>query len=153
MSGALRALHALAEAGCAVAEIPSDGRALARRLWSGAGNSEAERETLSLPDYMRWFSSLPQPMRDTVSRRWKSPEEDPLFRAGNLDCGHFVIPAARCGMAALGLWTAREETATDMFRAPPHGHLAVLAWLRDVFRAQAVLVVGANTLTTVPSPF
>lgn len=151
---AFRALAALIEAGCAVTDIPADGRALARRLWSGAGDMESERETLPLPDYMRWFSSLPQAIRDGISSRWKSPEADPLFRPGALDCGHFAVPATRCGMAAIGLWTTRALPAADRFRTPPHGHLAVLAWLRDVFRAQAILVIGADGGPTIaPPPF
>lgn len=151
-AAALRVLAALAGAGCRVEELPTDGRALLRRLWRGMDDTSPERETLPLPDYARWLATLPAGYERRLADGWKRPEDDPLFRPGTLDCGHFLIPATRCGDAAIAAWSLRATPSAAS--TPPHGHLAAVAWLRDSFGAQTVLMVdGTGTPVIAPSPF
>lgn len=151
-AAALHTLAALAESGCRIEGLPTDARALLRRLWRGTDEAAAERETLSLPDYVRWMAGLPADYARIVAKGWKRPEDDPLFHTGTLDCGHFPIPAIRCGEAAIVAWSMR--AISPAASTPPHGHLAAVAWLRDVFGARTVLTVdGRGEPAIAPSPF
>jgi cobalamin biosynthesis Mg chelatase CobN len=151
-TAALYTLAALAASGCRIEGLPMDARTLLRRLWHGTDEAAAERETLSLPDYVRWMAGLPTDYARTVAEGWKRPEDDSLFHPGTLDCGHFLIPAIRCGEAAVVAWSMRAMPPAAS--TPPHGHLAAVAWLRDVFGAQAILTVDGRGETAIaPSPF
>ena len=146
----LHTLSALAAAGCRVDNSPADVRTLLRRLWRGMDEASAERETLPLPDYVRWLAGLPAGYDRSLDEAWGRPEDEPLFHPGTLDCGHFLIPAVRCGDAAIVAWSARAKSGA----VPAHGHLAAIAWLRDVFRAQAILFIdGKGVPRRAPSPF
>lgn len=145
----LRTLTVLAEAGCQIENVPGDARTLLRRLWRGM--DEADRETLPLPDYARWLATLPPSYGRMLAEGCKRPEDDPLYHPGTLDCGHFPVPAARCGDAAIVAWSARAKPAGA---TPPHGHLAAIAWLRDVFHARTILFInGKGAPRLAPSPF
>jgi cobaltochelatase CobN len=151
-AAALDTLTALAAMGCRVEDVPADGRALLRRLWRGMDEMAATRETLPLPDYVRWTAGLSAGYGRMLAEGWGRPEDDPLFRPGTLDCGHFLIPATRCGDAAVIAWSMRAKSAAAA--TPPHGHLAAIAWLRDIFGAHALLTVdGRGTPAIAPPPF
>ncbi len=149
-------LDALAEAGYRLVDRPADGAALMALLLSGPTNDlgarrrREVRETLSLPDYYAFFHALPRALRDKVTARWGSPETDPHFVKGELTCGDFVIGALRFGNVVVGVQPARgyniDPAATyhDPDLVPPHGYLAFYAWLRDGFRAQAVVHMGKH---------
>ncbi len=155
-AGTLNALHALAAAGYRVEDLPADGNALIGRLAAGPTNAVAALdrrevvETLSLGDYAPFFASLPRAVQDTVTERWGPPEADPMYRPGRLDCGRFAIAAFRCGNVVIGLQPARgyniDPAASyhDPDLPPPHGYLAFYAWLRDGFRADAVVHMGKH---------
>ncbi|MHB1218000.1 MAG: cobaltochelatase subunit CobN [Alphaproteobacteria bacterium] len=151
-TAALYTLAALAASGRRIEGLPTDARTLLRRLWRGTDEAAAERETLSLPDYVRWMAGLPADYARMVAEGWKRPEDDSLFHPGTLDCGHFLIPAVRCGEAAIVAWSMC--AISPAASTPPHGHLAAVAWLRDVFGARTVLTVdGRGELAIAPSPF
>jgi cobaltochelatase CobN len=145
-------LRAMARAGYRVGEIPENGDALIARLLAGPTNGDPTRpaeETLSRADYAAYFATLPRAVQERVTQRWGPPERDPFFREGRLDCGAFAIPAFRLGDVAIGLQPARGYNidpasyhAPDL--VPPHGYLAFHAWLRDGFRADAVVHMGKH---------
>lgn len=148
----LHVLATLATSGCRIEGLPMGARTLLRRLWRGTDEPVAEREILSLPDYVRWMAGLPADYARAVADGWKRPEDDPIFHPGTLDCGHFIVPAARCGDAAIVAWSSRAKPPGAS--TPPHGHLAAIAWLRDVFGARTILTVdGRGTPAIAPSPF
>ena len=126
-------LHALAGAGYRIETLPTDGEALAGLL----RRASSDAEDLSRADYAAWFSSLPRAKQDAVAARWGTPEQDPSFRPGRLDCGTFAIPASRFGNVAVARLPSRSEDAV-----PRHGELALRAWLQDGFRADAVVRLG-----------
>jgi cobaltochelatase CobN len=153
-ASAVGVLRALAAAGYELRDIPADGAALIRRLAQGPTNQGVDArlidETLSLADYSAFFGSLPRAVRDAVTERWGRPEDDPFYLPGELDCGRFAISAFRCGRIAIGLQPARgynidpKSSYHDPDLVPPHGYLAFHAWLRDGFRAQAVIHLGKH---------
>lgn len=125
-------LAALAAAGWRVDDPPSDGQALTAALWRGVAD-----EVLALPDYHLFLGGLPEDVRKAVCDRWGAPEGDPLFRPGEIDCGRFGIPAVRFGNAAV-------LAIPSLDRPPSHGRFAALAWLHDVFRADALIDVRCS---------
>jgi cobaltochelatase CobN len=149
-------LEALSGAGYRVDGAPADGQALMDIMLSGATNELTNRrqrevrETLSLPDYFLFFNALPQTVQDAVRRRWGEPEADPSFVKGELTCGDFVIGATRFGNLAVGVQPARGYNIDpagsyhDPALVPPHGYLAFYAWLREGFRADAVIHMGKH---------
>ena len=155
-AGTLNVLRALAGAGYRVDDMPADGEALIRFLAAGPTNdwqaldSREWREELSLIDYSAFFASLPDNVRRIVSERWGSAEDDPFYRPGELDCGRFAISAFRLGNIAICLQPARGynidpvSSYHDPALPPPHAYLAFHAWLRDSFRADAVVHMGKH---------
>ncbi len=97
-----------------------------------------------------FFTALPKAVRDAVMSRWGAPESDPFYRPGQTDCGSFAIPAFRCGTIAVGLQPARgynidpQSSYHDPALVPPHGYLAFYCWLRDAYRAEAIVHLGKH---------
>ena len=155
-ASAVGVLRSLAAAGYRVEDIPADGNALVARLAAGPTNdvkdlrNRAIEETYPRSDYGFFFGGLPQAARARVTERWDGPERDPSFLAGALDCGRFAIPAFRCGNVAVCLQPARgynidpASSYHDPDLAPPHGYLAFHGWMRDGFRAHAVIHLGKH---------
>ena len=137
-------------------DIPQDGNALIERLAAGPTNAVHRLprrtivETFPRSEYGYLFAALPNETQRRIAERWGPPEGDPLFLAGELDCGRFAIPAFRCGNVAVCLQPARGYNIDpascyhDPDLPPPHGYLAFYAWLRDGFRAHAVVHFGKH---------
>ncbi len=155
-AGSIVALNGLADAGYGVADIPADGEALVRHLMAGPTNDISAldrrevRETVSMADYQLFFSSLPEAVQSAVTERWGVPETDPFFRAGEVDCGVFLIPAFCCGNVAIGLQPARGynidpvESYHSPDLVPPHNYFAFYLWVRQSFGADAVIQMGKH---------
>ncbi|MEQ8602893.1 MAG: cobaltochelatase subunit CobN [Marivibrio sp.] len=153
-AGLIEALKAMQGVGYSLDSPFATGDELIAHLKAGPTNADVagreERESLSLADYQMFFASLPAAVRDAVSARWGAPEADPFFRAGAVDCGRFALPVFRLGAAAIGLQPARGynidpvQTYHDPDLVPPHGYLAFYAWMRDAFRAHALVHMGKH---------
>lgn len=147
-------LRALERAGYRVGTVPEDGAELMRRLLAGPTNDLRARrdgaEEIKLIDYSAFFASLPVEAQQQVLARWGAAERDPSFRPGELDCGGFPIAALRFGNVVVGIQPARGYNIdpTASYHAPdlvpPHSYLAFHAWLRDSFRADAIVHVGKH---------
>ncbi len=144
-------LRALQQAGYPVAEIPPDGTGLMQLLLGGVTNDPDSRElrpcfqSLSLADYQAWFAQLPDSNRSQIRARWGAPEADPMVREGRI-----MIPGHRFGLTFLGIQPARgyhldlSATYHDPDLVPPHAYLAFYCWLRQSYRADAVVHVGKH---------
>lgn len=156
-------LRALTTAGYRTGDVPADSADLMRLVQQGATNDLSARlgrdvrETLSLPDYMAFFNSLPDAVKTAVTKRWGEPQADPHFVPGRLTCGDFVISALRFGDVVVGVQPARgynidpASSYHDPDLVPPHGYLAFYAWMRDGFRADALIHMGKHgTLEWLP---
>lgn len=150
------ALAALSAAGYRVDGAPGDGAALMAGLLAGPTNDHRRRDgaqseaRLSLIDYSAFFATLPAAVRDRVARRWGSPERDPMFRPGALDCGAFHLPIVRYSNVVVAVQPARgynidpQASYHDPALPPPHNYLAFHAWLRDAFRLDAIVHFGKH---------
>ena len=155
-AGAVELLGALKKAGYRITDIPAGGDALIDRVMAGPTNAFENlddrdiSETLAIADYQIFFGSLPKAVRSAVTDRWGAPEADPFFRHGEVDCGHFAVPAFRLDNVAVCLQPARgynidpKETYHDPDLVPPHNYFAFYAWLRTAFRAHAVIHFGKH---------
>jgi cobaltochelatase CobN len=147
-------LHALKQAGYRVEDAPADSAALMALLLAGPTNDLRARrhgtEEIKLIDYSTFFGGLPQSAQQQMLARWGAAERDPSFRPGELDCGGFPIAALRFGNVVVGIQPARgynvDPSASyhDPDLVPPHSYLAFYAWLRDSFRADAIVHVGKH---------
>ena len=149
-------LKALQTKGYTVNELPTNGQALIQRLAAGPTNDLSVRqprqvqETLSMADYQLWFSRQPQTLREQVLQRWGAPQSDPFFQAGEVDCGRFVLSAFRLGQAVIALQPARgyniDPVASyhDPDLVPPHGYLALYAWLQVDVQVHAIIHMGKH---------
>jgi cobaltochelatase CobN len=159
-ASAVVVLRALRKAGYRTGELPEDGAALLRRLLAGPTNARPRapaEETFSCADYSAFFASLPSVVQQRVSQRWGAAEEDPFFRPGRLDCGHFAVPGLRCGNIAVLIQPARgynldpRGSYHDPALVPPHSYFAAYAWLAGDFRVDAVIDLGKHgTLEWLP---
>ncbi len=150
-AGTVNVLDAMRAAGYETGEVPVDGDALMRHLMAGPTNAACDgrtiRETLALDAYHAFFDALPPKVRDEVSQRWGAPETDPFFDG---ETGAFALPVGRFGKVAVGIQPARgynidpKESYHSPDLVPPHGYLAFHAWLRQAFRAHAVVHMGKH---------
>jgi len=150
---AVRVLQALAKAGYEVAETPADGQALIDEITAGPTNWLTDRvqrqggEVLALKDYQVFFDALPASVRQTVTDRWGTPEDDPFFDAAR---GGLVLSVLRFGRAVVAVQPARgyqidpKESYHSPDLPPPHGYLAFYCWLRKSFGADAIVHLGKH---------
>ncbi|MEO5374445.1 MAG: cobaltochelatase subunit CobN [Alphaproteobacteria bacterium] len=154
-AAAVAVLKALAAAGYRVEDAPENGAALMDRLLAGPTNAprsaesvcpRPEGETFPLEAYRESLARQPEAVVRGVWKRWGAPERDPFMRCN----GTFALPAVRFGNVAVAIQPARgyniDPAATyhDPALAPPHGYLAFYAWLREGFRADAVVHLGKH---------
>jgi len=144
-------LQALAAEGVRTGKLPATSAELMAIVQQGATNALTDRhlrerrEVLPLTDYQAFFEDLPEAVRQAVTARWGGPDADPHF----LD-GGFVLSALRFGNVAVGVQPARgynidpSSSYHDPDLVPPHGYLAFYAWLREGFRADALVHMGKH---------
>ncbi|MEM8686716.1 MAG: cobaltochelatase subunit CobN [Pseudomonadota bacterium] len=142
-------MHALAEAGHKVGEIPASGTDLIEHLLKGPTNNLNESRLaavkLSLENYLLTFCKLSQDLRKQVEDRWGTPEDDPFFSDGA-----FHLSMALFGNVAIGIQPARgynidpKDTYHDPALVPPHGYFAFYIWLREQFGADALVHNGKH---------
>jgi cobaltochelatase CobN len=142
-------LKALRAAGYLLSEIPGTGDELIRWLTTGVTNDPEGRElrkvyqSVTLADYELFFQSLPQAVQDAVCDRWGNPD-------GQATEGHFAIAGMQFGRIFVGIQPARgydldpslNYHAPDL--VPPHTYLAFYYWVRQSFKAHAVVHVGKH---------
>jgi cobaltochelatase CobN len=143
----LALLEDLADAGYAVSDAPHEPRALLAAV--GRGGDDA---TLSLADYERRLGELPGEVAERIEASWGDPADDP-------DCsdGAFRFRAARFGNVLVALPPDRGRTGDrraayhDAALPPRHALLAFALWLRQSFKADAMVHMGAHgTLEWLP---
>jgi cobaltochelatase CobN len=150
------ALRAMEAAGYRLEGAPADGAALMAALLAGPTNALAGRaarivsESILLTDYMAFFQSLPRSVQGAVTARWGSAESDPHFVPGETHCGDFVLATLRFGNVVVAVQPARgynidpASSYHDPALVPPHNYLAFYAWLREQFRADAIVQMGKH---------
>ncbi|APT84737.1 cobaltochelatase subunit CobN [Corynebacterium aquilae] len=159
----LRVLHAMADAGYDLGDtsrIPGyddfDGDALMHAIID-AGGHDPEWLTqevldnnplkLSKDDYLRYFATLPETMQEEMQEHWGqapgthyvNPETQEIYVAG-LTFGNVVVmvqPPRGFGDNPVGIYHDPDLPAN-------HHYLGTYFWLREIFRADAIVHMGKH---------
>ncbi|MCL6649572.1 MAG: cobaltochelatase subunit CobN, partial [Chloroflexi bacterium] len=157
----LALLTALREAGYTVGEVPTDADALLHELIDrGAYEGPTLRPDqlvraahLPAATYRRWQAELPPTSQAQMNERWGPPPGEALLTPA----GDLAVPHLQFGNIVVALQPTRgyglDPNAIyhlpDL--SPPHSYHAFYRWLRDEFRADAIVHLGKHgTLEWLP---
>ncbi|MEE9452837.1 MAG: cobaltochelatase subunit CobN [Paracoccaceae bacterium] len=149
-------LHALNGAGYRTRNLPENPAELMAKILAGPTNWLTDRrqktggERLSMVDYQIAYGQLPASIRQRIEARWGSPEQDPFFTPGEVDCGYFSLSILSFGNVIVAIQPARgynidpTETYHSPDLVPPHNYLAFYFWMRHQFGANAIVHMGKH---------
>ncbi|MBV1866038.1 MAG: cobaltochelatase subunit CobN [Rhodobacteraceae bacterium] len=155
-AGTVAVLDELAEAGYTLRDVPADSAALMAGILAGPTNwltDRAERSggvEMSMADYQIAYGQLPWEVRGRIEERWGKPEQDPFYTPGSVDCGRFNLSILQFGNVVVGIQPARgynidpKDTYHSPDLVPPHNYLAFYFWMRNQFRAHALVHMGKH---------
>ena len=160
-ASAVLVLNALKEAGYKVTDIPETGDELVHRIIERCSNDRDSltEEQLRLAaghvtarQYADWFSGFPDDVSEELTRDWGEPPGQ-VYRAN----GSLAIAGIDLGNVFVGLQPPRGfgDNPIAIYHspdiAPTHHYIAYYRWVRDVFRADAILHLGKHgTLEWLP---
>lgn len=154
-------LIAMQAEGYGISAIPSTGTELIQALIDRCSYDETYltdeqlRQALariSVSDYERWFSDLPEVLRKKMQQQWGPPPgetyvTDQAISVAGLDLGHVVVllqPPRGYGMDPDAIYHQPDLP-------PTHHYYAVYRWLQDDWGADAIVHVGKHgTLEWLP---
>ncbi len=157
----VRILLALRESGYSVKDLPPDGDALIHALIDLCSYDETFLTTeqlaqaasrVSLERYQVWFDELPASQRRQMTEQWGPPPGEAYVHDGHialagLELGNVFIalqPPRGYGMDPNAIYHRPDLP-------PPHNYYALYRWLRDDWRADAIVHLGKHgTLEWLP---
>ena len=157
----IRILHAMKDAGYRVDDIPETGDDLVHRIIERCSNdvdtlTEAQLRLaaghVTSGDYNRWFREFPESVQSQLRGSWGEPPgrvyrtDDNLAIAG-LQLGNVFVglqPPRGFGENPIAIYHSPDLT-------PTHHYIAYYHWIREVFKADAMVHVGKHgTLEWLP---
>ena len=105
---------------------------------------------VSLAEYNRWLDGYAPDLKAKILADWGPPQETTLMASTTPDGPSLVIPAVQYGNVILLPQPARgwgeddEKLYHAQDLAPHHQYLATYAWLRNGFKADAVIHLGTH---------
>ncbi len=143
---------------------PADSGTLMAQIMAGPTNWLTDRadkdggEVLPLDLYTQYFEALPWDIKEQITTRWGTPDQDPFLRPIKLPPeaptsatnSGFALSIHRFGNAVVGLQPARGYNIdpTDTYHSPdlvpPHNYLAFYFWLRHHWGADAIVHMGKH---------
>lgn len=123
-----------------LSRMTSDRRWLTPDQLAARAEASAERAV-----YLPWHEALPEPVREKMTADW-GPMPGDLFTHNDV----LYFAGLRNGNVFLTIQPPRgylekvDAIYHDLYLSPPHQYLAQYRWLRDVFRADAVIHVGKH---------
>jgi cobaltochelatase CobN len=160
-ASAVLLLKAMREAGYTIGEFPEDGDTLVHTLIAAGGHDvewltedqlSAAVARVPLADYTRWFSTLPDALRNKMLEHW-GPPPGTLY----VDGDDIVLAALQYGNVVLAIQPPRGfgENPIAIYHdpdlPPSHHYLAAYRWLAQDFGADAVVHLGKHgTLEWLP---
>ena len=160
-ASAIGILHALRNAGYSVDDIPADGDELVHRIIERCSNDTdtLTEEQLRLAaghverrDYRQWYAGFPDSVRAELQEAWGDAPGQ-VYRAGD----RLAIAGVPMGNVFVGLQPPRGfgENPISVYHnpdlTPTHHYIAYYRWLRDIFRADAMIHIGKHgTLEWLP---
>lgn len=103
--------------------------------------------TLPVSRYTQWLSRLPVERRDELTRRWGNPAQSPYVRTIKGQPS-FVIPRLQLGNLLIMPQPPRAgqvgQATHDLDAVPSHYYLAAYLYLRESWRADALIHFGTH---------
>ena len=154
MESARRLLSRMKEDGYSLDFLPETSEELLRVMTSHATNdlslltdAQAEEcEKLSAKEYEAFFNTLPEAARQKMTEQWGEPPGSVMLS----DEGNILVPGTMNGNVFMTVQPARQygmdpsRAYHDPSIAPTHQYLAFYYWLREVFKADAVIHFGTH---------
>ncbi|MBP2047049.1 cobaltochelatase subunit CobN [Methanobacterium aggregans] len=113
---------------------------------------DAGAVTIPLSEYMEWFNTLPEELRNEVTAKWGPAPGNVMVYNGNI-----VLPGIMLGKVFVGAQPMRGwgENSTDIAHSPTlpptHQYIAFYMWLQNKMGANAVIHLGTHgTLEWLP---
>jgi cobaltochelatase CobN len=109
-------------------------------------------EFLPLATYKRWYATLPADVRTDVEKRWGTPDKSAWIAKKDGVTG-FVIPRMKLGNLVVMPQPSRGEMAHseeekkmfhDTKQPLNHGYMAGYLWIRENFKADAIVHFGTH---------
>ena len=160
-ASAINILHALRDAGYQVEDIPADGDELVQRIIARCSNDTdtLTEEQLRLAaghierrDYAAWHATFPPSVQTELQDAWGDPPGQ-VYRTGD----RLAVAGLPMGNVFVGLQPPRGFGANPISvyhnpdLTPTHHYLGYYRWLREVFRADAMIHLGKHgTLEWLP---
>jgi cobaltochelatase CobN len=101
--------------------------------------------------YKRWFDELPPVLKKSIIDKWGKPEDSNIMTwRGASGTKYIVIPAIKYGNIVLTPQPSRgweqdpEKLYHDVSIPPHHQYVAFYLWLKNVFKADAVVHIGTH---------
>jgi len=154
-------LHALGREGYSLSHVPVDsGQLLEEMLTKGRNIGPSQPgelaelasmqgvELLPLDGYVEWFQSLPESMRKEVEQTFGPPPGE-LMTVERDGKSYFVLPKLDFGNILVLPQPLRGAKMDSRLQhndrvPPPHQYLAVYWWLREVWKADAIVNYGTH---------
>jgi cobaltochelatase CobN len=150
----MRILQAMRAAGYAVGDLPVDGTALIHQLVARCSyddiyltNEQLANAAGRVPaaQYAAWFAALPRDMQERMVAQWgEAPGE------AYVHDGHLVLAGIELGNTFVALQPPRgygmdpDAIYHQPDLPPTHHYFALYHWLREVWRADAIVHVGKH---------
>ncbi|MGE3707782.1 MAG: cobaltochelatase subunit CobN, partial [Vicinamibacterales bacterium] len=105
---------------------------------------------IGMGDYRRWLDALAPRLRDRILADWGAPEQSKVMTLKESAGTSFIVPVVQYGKVALlpqparGWGEDKEKLYHATNLAPPHQYVATYAWLREGYKADAVVHVGTH---------
>jgi cobaltochelatase CobN len=162
-ASAIALLSAMRERGYQLGDIPGldaeDGDALVHALierggqdpdWLTAGQLEGNPVRVPAAEYRQWFETLPAELKVPVQRHWGAPPGELFVDCSSDPDGEIVIAAMQSGNVVLMVQPPRGfgdnpvAIYHDPDLPPSHHYLAAYHWLREGFKADAIVHLGKH---------
>ena len=154
MESAIRLLARMKEDGYRIDFLPASAEEFIRIMTSHATNDlslltdkQAEEcQKLSAEEYAAFFATLPEEARKQMTEQWGEAPGDIMLS----DEGNILVPGTMNGNVFMTVQPARQygmdpaRAYHDPSIAPTHQYLAFYYWLREVFKADAVIHLGTH---------
>jgi cobaltochelatase CobN len=143
---------------------PADSATLMAQIMAGPTNWLTDRadkdggEFLPLDVYTSYFDALPWDVKEQITTRWGTPDQDPFLFLNKLPPeastaapqSGFALSIHRFGNVVVGLQPARGYNIdpTESYHSPdlvpPHNYLAFYFWLRHLWGTDAIVHMGKH---------
>ncbi len=112
--------------------------------------AEGSAVRVGMADYRGWLNAYSPALREKILKDWGPPERSRLMASSADGAPALVVPAVQYGNVALLPQPARGwgEDLDQLYHAkdlaPHHQYVATYAWLREGFKADAIVHVGTH---------